>query len=127
MQGGLVCLDGEQVVGVPLKHQVVGVAALGVQRVGGDHHIGQVLDLLHELGEHRNLVGRAVDVDLADHHPGAVIDRGQQMPGVGSVGGRASHRLAVDGQRPPPVGGRFGAPRSPGADGGVQLVAVQPL
>jgi hypothetical protein len=49
------------------------------------------------------------------------------MPGVGSVAGRASHRLAVDGQRPPPAGGRFGAPRSPGADGGVQLVAVQPL
>jgi hypothetical protein len=41
-QGGLVGLHHEQVVGVLAGDQELGGLGVGLQRVGGDHHVGEV-------------------------------------------------------------------------------------
>jgi hypothetical protein len=55
----------------------------------------EIVDAVAQLREHRDFVGLAGDVDLAKYHCGAVVDRGKQVPSVGSVTGRAAHCLAV--------------------------------
>jgi len=42
VQGGLVGLDDQEVGGVLVGDQPLGVLPLGVQRVGGDHGVGKV-------------------------------------------------------------------------------------
>ena len=42
MQAGLVSLGHQQIVGLLVLDQEPGVGALGVQRVGGHDHLGQV-------------------------------------------------------------------------------------
>ena len=42
VQAGLVALDGDQVVRAALNEQVLGVRALGMQRVRGNHRAGEV-------------------------------------------------------------------------------------
>jgi hypothetical protein len=86
-QAGLIALDGEQVVGPALEHQVVGVAPLCVQRVRRDHRVLQIVDALAQHREHWDFIGLALDVDLTKHHGAAVINRGQQVPGLGGVTG----------------------------------------
>ena len=72
-------LDGDHIVRLALGDQVLGVAALGMQSIGGDDRPGQV-DVVQHGGEHRDLVGLGLDVDLAQDHAMSVIKGGQQMP-----------------------------------------------
>jgi hypothetical protein len=75
-QRGLVGLDGEQVVGAAVV-QVVGVGALAVQRVRGDHDTAQVIDGVQRRGEGGHLVC-AVHLDLRQRQViGVVEDRDQ--------------------------------------------------
>jgi hypothetical protein len=114
-QAGLVALDGEQVVSPALEHQVVGVASLRVERVRGDEGLPEIVDALAQHREHWDFVSLARDVDLAEYHCSAVVDRGQQVPGPGGVTSRAAHCRAVQGNDPPLASGWFGAGGSPAA------------
>jgi hypothetical protein len=98
-----------------------------VQSVRRDDSIGEVADPVAQRRELGDLIGLAGRVDLAKDDPGAVVDRGQQMPRVGYVAGRTTHGLPIDGHRSPLPGGWFGAHNSPVPDRGVQLVTIQPL
>ena len=62
-----------------LGHQVAGVLALGVHRIRGDDRPGQ-LDPVQQYGQHRDLVGLGLDIDLPQDHAVRVIERGQQVP-----------------------------------------------
>ena len=72
MQAGLVALDGDQVMRAALPGQVLGVGALGVHRVCGDHRPGQV-DAVQQRREHRDLVRLRLDIDLAQDHAAGVV------------------------------------------------------
>jgi len=71
-------LDGDQVMRAALGDQVLGVGALGMQRVRRDHRPGQVNAVQHS-GEQRDLVSLGLDVHLAQDHAVPVIKGGQQM------------------------------------------------
>ena len=101
-QAGLVVLDGEYEPS-PAFVQVLRVAALGVECVGGDHGVGQVDpaggELVEKRGEHRDLVGLRTDLNLAEDQ-GVVVSRGGEQMGLIALGvRRAAHRLAVDRDR----------------------------
>ncbi len=84
-QGGLIGLDGEQVVGLLCGHHELGRVGVGVQRVGGDHRAGQ-LQAGQQRGEPGDLAGGAVDLALGEHRAGGVVHRGEvgeQMRRVG--------------------------------------------
>jgi hypothetical protein len=49
------------------------------------------------------------------------------QPGLGGVTSAAAHRLAVQGNDPPPAHRRLGVCSSPAADSGIRLIAIQPL
>jgi hypothetical protein len=125
-QGGLVGLDGEQVVGLLGGHQELGGLAVGLERVGGDHHAGQL-----QVGQQRlepgNLARCAVDLALGEHRTGGVVHRGEQVdwPALGACG--AAERLAVDRDRPPsmPLSGTVTVGK-PCADRGGERFGVQP-
>jgi hypothetical protein len=68
VQGGLVGLDRDQIMRFTLA-QVGGVLTLGVQGVGGDQDIFQILDLVQRDREHGDLVGLAADDIEADPGP----------------------------------------------------------
>jgi len=72
-------LDGDQVLRAALGDQVLGVGALGVQRVRGDHRSGQV-DAVQQGREHLDLVRLGLDVGLSQDHAVLVIEGGQQVP-----------------------------------------------
>jgi hypothetical protein len=81
-QAGLVALDGDQVMCAALAGQVLGVAVLGVQGIGGDHRSGQV-DGVQQRGEHRDLVRLGLDIGLPQDHALRVIEGGQKVtPGT---------------------------------------------
>lgn len=87
----------------PAFVQVLRVAALGVECVGGDHGVGQVDpaggELVEKRGEHRDLVGLRTDLNLAEDQ-GVVVSRGGEQMGLIALGvRRAAHRLAVDRDR----------------------------
>jgi hypothetical protein len=87
---------------VLLGDQELGVIALGVQRIGGDHRPGQV----HRLQQRRetgDLVGLAVLFGLGEHGAGLLVCCRQQVPGLPVSTGMpgATHRLTVHGHRPP--------------------------
>jgi hypothetical protein len=131
VQGGLVGLHDQQVGGVLGGDQPVGVLALGVERVGGDHGVGEV-QLVEQRPEPGDLVGRVVDVGLDEDRVGGVVHRGEQVDRRAGVVAAAAQGLAVDRDRPPPrVGrwrwraGRWGRlTGQPGADGAVKGVRV---
>lgn len=79
-KAGLVAFDGQYVVRAAAV-QVGGVAALCVHRIGGNHGIGQVLDLVQGRCEHGDLVGLAVHGDLRADHAGRVVQAGHQVRG----------------------------------------------
>ena len=62
-----------------LGHQVAGVLALGVHRIGGDDRASQV-EPFQQHGQHRDLVGLGLHIDLAQDHTVRVIERGKQVP-----------------------------------------------
>jgi hypothetical protein len=51
---------------------------VGLQRVGGDHHPGQVQGL-KQRGERGHLLGRAADLGLGQHRAACVVHRCQQV------------------------------------------------
>jgi hypothetical protein len=108
--------------------QVAHVIALGVQRVGGHHDIGEPVDGVEQRGERGNLAGLGVDPDLAEHDASVVVDHRQQV--LLSVSGAcAPQGLPVDRDHPATSGRRAGGRQllDPGADRGVEPVAVEPL
>jgi hypothetical protein len=95
-QRGLVGLDDQQVVGL-LGHEDLGRLGVGLQRVGGDHHTGQV-----QAGQQRpepgNLARGAVDVGLG---PARCGSRGPYRPAGGPAGpGTASPAQLAGWQEP---------------------------
>jgi hypothetical protein len=103
VQARLVALDHQDVVRFLAGDEVVGVVALGLQRVCGDHRAGQVqrVEQRRELGD---LVGLAVHGPLREDGPGLLVDGGQQVRGLaiaGAVPGSAQG-LAVHGHGAPP-------------------------
>ncbi|HEU0089592.1 MAG TPA: hypothetical protein VFQ77_18435, partial [Pseudonocardiaceae bacterium] len=74
---GWFCSGGEHELRAPVV-QVLGVAALGVQGICGDHRVGQVDpgggEGVQQRGEHGDLVGLRADLDLAEHQ-GVLVRR----------------------------------------------------
>ena len=77
-QHRLIGLDDKQVVGLLAGHQELGGLGVGVQRISGDHHPGQV-EPVQQRGERGDLLGRAVDLVLGEHGAGGVVHRGEQV------------------------------------------------
>jgi hypothetical protein len=130
-QDGLVGLDDEQVVGLLSGDQELGGVGVGLQRVGGDHHPGQV-EPVQQRGERGDLFGGAGDLALGQHRAAGVVHTGQQVDRAAVGGGPfgAAQGLAVDGDRPSAGGGSATLPLSllvcqPGADGAGQGVGIQ--
>ena len=77
-QGGLVGLDGQQVVRPLGDHEELGSVAVRLQRIGCDHRIGHV-----QVGQQRlepgDLVRCAVDLALGNTARVAVVHRGEQV------------------------------------------------
>jgi hypothetical protein len=65
-QGGLVALDGQQVVRPLGDHEELGGVAVGLQRIGGDHRIGQV-QVGQQWLQPGDLARCAVDLALGNH------------------------------------------------------------
>ncbi len=128
-QPGLAALHRQHPVRAP-NPQVGDVLALGVQRIGGDHHTGQI-DAgqgVEQRRERGDLVRLALDVDLAEHGPGLLIDHGEQMTSGAMRAARAAHGFAVHGQHPAPpdeIGSHAQALHEP-ADHRVEPVGVHP-
>ena len=99
VQGGLVGLDDQDVGGVLVGDQPVGVLTLGVHGVGGQHPAGQVQALQERL-EPGDLVGLGVHVALAEDRAGGVVHRGEQVDLLLAVVAAAAQGLAVDRDRP---------------------------
>jgi hypothetical protein len=95
-------LDGQDVVRVLGRDQELGVLALGVQRVGGDHRPGQ-LQRRQQRRKGGDFVGLAVHLSLGEYRAGLLVCRGQQVAGLAIAAGMpgAAHRLAVYRHRPP--------------------------
>jgi hypothetical protein len=78
-----------------LGDQPIGVLALGVERVDGDHGCGQV-QALQQRPEPGDLVGGAVDVGLGEDRMAGVVHHRQQVHRRGCVVAGAAQGLAVD-------------------------------
>jgi hypothetical protein len=70
-------LDDQQVVRAATV-QVLGVGALGVQRVGGDDRIADA-DPVQQRAEHRDLVGLGSHIHLPEHHAIGMVKGGEQV------------------------------------------------
>src|SRR6266536_3796747 len=68
LQGRLVALDTEHVVGLAVPDQVAGILGLGVERVGSDDLALQIHPL-QQRPEPGDLVALGVDPALGQHHP----------------------------------------------------------
>jgi hypothetical protein len=104
VQGGLVGLHDQQVGGVLVGDQPVGVGVLGVQCIGGHHPPGKVQALQQRL-EPDELVGGGVHLGLGQDAAAGVVHHRQQAhlrPGVVAA---AAQGLAVDRDRLPPWAG----------------------
>jgi hypothetical protein len=122
VQGWLVGLDDQQVVGAAVDEET-GVVALGVRRVGGDHHTGKV-QAGQQRRKHRDLVGGGGHVPLGDHAAVVVARRCQEMHLV-AVTTRAAQPLAVNRDHAA-VAWPVQPVSQPRADGGIHRVAVHP-
>jgi hypothetical protein len=115
MQRGLVGLDDQQVGGVFDGDQPAGMLALGLERIAGDHGVGEIQPL-QQRPEPGDLVGRAVDIGLGQDRTGGVVHRRKQVHLYSAVVAAAAQGLAVDRDRVPPrrprrrwrPGGRWG-------------------
>jgi hypothetical protein len=110
-QGRLVGLDHQQVVRLFLGHQELGSLRVGLERVGGDDHAGEV-----EIGQQRpnagDLLRGAADLVLGQHHAAGVVHRRQQVHRAATAGGGAgaTQGLAVDRHRALPWPPRWAWP-----------------
>jgi hypothetical protein len=100
VQGGLVGLHHHQVGGVFGGDQPLGMLALGVERIGGDHGGGEV-QAVQQRPEPGDLVGGGLDVGLCEDRAAGVVHHGQQVHLRGSVVAAAAQGLAIDRDRPP--------------------------
>lgn len=98
-QPGLVAFHAQHVVPAPTG-DVLGPLALAVQRVRGEHDIGQV-ELLQHDGQGGDLVALGRHRELAGHGGGVVAQRGQQLRHHIIGCGSAAHQLAVHCDHPP--------------------------
>jgi hypothetical protein len=75
----------------------LGGVGVGVERVGGDDHAGQ-LQGRQQRQKAGNLLGRAADLALGQDRAAGVVHRGQQVQraAVAVWGAGAAQRLAVD-------------------------------
>lgn len=94
VEGGLIALDTHHEVPAAIN-DVVGCRALGMERVDGDDHVGDV-DRVEQIDQFGDLVGLRADRDLTDHRSRLVIHRGEQMRSIPSVIDATAQRLAVD-------------------------------
>jgi len=78
VEAGLVGLDDQDVRGVFVGDQPVGMLALGVHGVGGDDPAGQV-QAVQQWPEPGDLVGLGVDVGLGQDRAGGVVHGGEQV------------------------------------------------
>ncbi len=85
VQVGLVALHGQNPVGVACG-EICGVFALAVHRVGGDHRVSQVTDLVEQRREPGDLIGLAVDIGAGKDDAGVLIAGGQDVPGCTAGG-----------------------------------------
>jgi hypothetical protein len=94
-QGGLVGLDGQQVVRPLGDHEELGGVTVRLQRIGRDHRVGEI-QVGQQWPEPGDLARRAVDLALGNHHTGGVVHHGEQvdLPAVaaGAPQGLAVHR-----------------------------------
>jgi hypothetical protein len=104
VQGGLVGLHHQQVDGVLSGDQPLGVLALGVERVGGDHGVGEV-QLVQHRPEPGDLVGGGLHVGLGEDRTSGVVHHGEQVHLRVGVVAAAAQGLAVDRDRPARPGG----------------------
>ena len=125
VEGGLVGLDDQQVGGVLVGDQPVGVLALGVHGVGGDHGAGEVHAVQQRL-EPGDLVGGGVHLGLGQDRVAGVVHRREQVHRQPGVMAAAAQGLAVDRDRPPPRRPGWGSllVGQPAADDQVQRVRV---
>ncbi|KJK56437.1 hypothetical protein UK12_22440 [Saccharothrix sp. ST-888] len=100
--------------------------ALGVHRVGGDDHSGQVGDGVQQGLEAGDLVGLLTDVHLGRDQAGGVLHGGEQVYLAAGCLGGAAQALAVHRHSAQASGaGRLRAAVSqPAADCSIQCVAV---
>jgi hypothetical protein len=122
VQRGLVAFDDQQVGGVLVGDQPVGVLTLGVHGVGGDDPSGQV-QAVQQRPEPGDLIGLGVDVDLSQDGTAGVLHRRQQVHRCGVVVAAAAQGLAVDGDCLPPWAGDGGGV----AGGGCCLASQAPM
>jgi hypothetical protein len=103
-QGRLVGLDHKQVVGTLGGDQELGGVGVGLQRVGGDHHAGQIQGRQQRL-ERADLLGSAADLALGQHRAAGVVHRCQQVhrAAVATWPAGAAQGLAINGHGPPPA------------------------
>jgi hypothetical protein len=92
-------------VGLLSGDQELGSLRVGLERVGSHDHALQV-QTGQQLGKGGDLLGRAGDLALGQHDAADVVHRRQQVhrAAVTARGVGAAQGLAVDGDRPPPVG-----------------------
>jgi hypothetical protein len=134
IQAGLVLLHDQDVAGVLAGHQELGVLALSVHRVRGDHAPGQV-QRLQQRREPGDLVRLAVHGGLAEDGGRLLVADCHQVGGLPACAGvpGAAQRLAVHSQRPLPAPGLSarlpGGQRrpQPGAHRGIERASVDPL
>ncbi len=106
-----------------------------MSRIDGDHHIGEVADLVEEVTEPGNLVGLGIDIDGGNDHTPVVVEGGEQMHGLITAPGgtpRGAQGFAVHGQHqpwlPPPRSRRSRTQDrpKPGADTVLQGRGINP-
>ena len=129
VQRGLVGLHDQQIRGVLVGDQPLGVLTLGVERIGGDDGVGEV-QVVQQRPEPGDLVGGGLDVGLGEDGAAGVVHRCQQVDLRLAVMAAAAQGLAVDGDRPMWRAARRSRARwwvlvgQPRADGAVQRVGV---
>jgi hypothetical protein len=104
--GGLVGLDDQDVGGLLLADQPVGVGVLGVHGVGSDDPSSQVQALQQRL-ERGDLVGLGVHLGLGQDAAAGVVHHRQQVDLRVGVVAAAAQGLAVDRDRLSPWAGRW--------------------
>jgi hypothetical protein len=123
----LVALDDQDVVPAP-GDDVLGMAGLGVHRVGGDDTSTEI-EPFQQRREGRDFIALRGDLPLGDHGLALVQDGGKEVDGRLLAGAAATYGLAVDGHthqlRGAFVGRVTRVPGQPGAHGVVEGVTVQ--
>jgi hypothetical protein len=129
VERGLVGLDEQQVGGVLVGDQPLGVLTLGVERIGGDDGVGEV-QAVQQRPEPGDLVGGGLDIGLGEDGAAGVVHRCQQVGLRLAVMAAAAQGLAIDGDPPMRPAARRSRARwwvlvgQPRADGAVQRVGV---